>query len=186
MTTVTIIFLIIATVAVAFALFMYLLWYRTRRLRDHFGDEYDRTLELESGRTRRAEAELEQRQKRVSRYHVRQLSPEERDRFAAEWHTAQQKFVDDPRGALAMADSVINHALEARNYPVADFEQRSADLSVEYPEVVQDYRIAHGIATADRRSGISTEELRRAMQHYRSLFEELVETNVSNQEEVYR
>ena len=186
MTTVTVIFLVIATVSVAFALCMYLLWYRSQKLRDRFGPEYYRAVAREHGSTLRADSTLEQRQNRVRQFHLRSLSREECNRFTAEWHAAQHKFVDDPRGAVAMADTAINHALEARNYPMTDFEQRSADLSVEYPEAVQDYRIAHGIATADPGSGVSTEDLRKAMQHYRSLFENLVGTAVSNQDEVYR
>ena len=111
-TTITVIFLIITMVAVAAALCMYLLWYRTRTLRDHFGPEYDRTVEQEHGHAWRAETVLQQRQERVRKLHIRPLSSDERDRLAAEWHTAQERFVDNPGGALAAADTVINHVLD--------------------------------------------------------------------------
>jgi hypothetical protein len=185
MTTTAVIFLIIAILAIAAAAWMFLLMMRTRRLRDRFGPEYDRTLEREHGRAR-AEAALEEREKRVSRLHIRPLSPEERERFAAEWRTVQAKFVDDPRGAVVLADSVLNRAMQARNYPMTDFEQRAEDISVEYPSVVADYRVAHAIAAADPQKEVSTEELRRAMQRYRNLFEAIVETPVTRREEVYK
>jgi len=186
MSTVTLMFLVMTIVAIALALWMYLLMYKTRKLRDRFGPEYDRTLQREHGQTRRAETLLDERQKRVGKLNLRPLSPEERERFIAEWRTVQARFVDDPAGAVVQADAVVNRALQAHNYPAADFEQRAADISVEYPDVVEKYRIAHQIATSDPSHTISTEDLRRAMQDYRSLFEELVEAAVSPREEVYK
>ena len=185
MNTATIVLLVIAIFAIAVALWMYALMRRTRRLRSRFGSEYDRTLEAEHGRAMRAEAILEQREKRVSKLNIRSLSHEERERFVGEWRHAQERFVDDPRGAVMEADNVVSQAMSARNYPMADFEQRAADISAEHPSAVQNYRRAHEIAICDPQR-VSTEDLRTAMQHYRSLFEELVEAPVSHQEETYK
>jgi len=185
MTTTTVIFIVLAILAIAAAVWMYLLMRRTRRLRSRFGSEYDRTVEAEQGRTKRAEAILERREKRVDKLNIRSLSREERERFAADWRSVQERFVDDPRGAVKEADDVVTRAMLARNYPMADFEQRAADISAEYPSTVQNYRIAHEVAGRDPHR-VSTEDLRRAMQHYRRLFEELIETPVSHHEEVYK
>jgi hypothetical protein len=184
MNPVTVICLIIAIVAIAAALWMYLLMYRTRRLRNRFGPEYDHTLAEAHGRVGRAETLLEQRQRRVNKLNIRPLSREEGERFAAEWRSVQERFVDDPRSAVALADTIVNHALQARNYPMTDFEQRAADISVEHPQVVHDYRVAHDIALSDPHHEVSTEDLRQAMQHYRKLFQELVETPLTHHEEV--
>ena len=186
MTNATLILLVIAIVAIAVAAWMYFMLYRTRRLRNRFGPEYDRTVEREHGRTGRAESMLEQRQRRVSKLDIKPLTEEERDRFAAEWRSVQEQFVDDPRGSVLRADTVVNRVMQARNYPTTDFEQRADDISVEHPNVVQQYRVAHEIAMLDKGRGVSTEELRRAMQHYRSLFEGLLETSTGNRKEVYR
>lgn len=185
MNTITVILLVIAIIAIAAAIWMYLLARRTRSLRSRFGPEYQRTVEAEHGRTRRAERVLEERQKRVSKLNIRNLTSEERDRFTADWRRVQERFVDDPRGAAGEADTLVTHALEARNYPTSDFEQRAADISVEYPNVVENYRIAHEIAKREP-AQVSTEDLRKAMQHYRSLFEELVGTPVAHHTEVYK
>jgi FtsZ-interacting cell division protein ZipA len=186
MNTTTIIILIIAVVAIALAFWMYIQKQRTRKLRARFGPEYDRLVQ-EGGNAARAEADLEQRQKRVSKFNIRPLSREECDRFAADWHRVQEQFVDDPRAAVAEADTLVNRALEARGYPMTDFDQRAADISVEHPQVVADYRIAHAIVIRDRDGKVTTEELRRAMQHYRNLFEHVLDTRVMPQyEEVHR
>ena len=98
--------------------------------------------------------------------------------YAARWRTAQEHFVDDPRNAVAQADSLVTDAMRVRGYPMSDFEQRAADLSVDYPTVIEDYRVAHAIAMRDAEGSASTEDLRKAMQHYRSLFEHIVDTHV--------
>ena len=184
MTTETVIFLVIAVVAIAAAAYMFLMVSRTRRLRTRFGPEYDRAIESQRGRVSQAEALLEKREKRVSKLNIRPLTQEERERFTGEWRRVQEHFVDDPKAAVAEADSVVIDAMRARNYPMTEFEQRADDISVEYPHVVEDYRIAHKIATTDRE--VSTEDLRKAMQHYRNLFEELVQAPATHREEVHR
>jgi hypothetical protein len=144
-----------------------------RRLREHFGPEYDRVLSQE-GDERRAERVLDERATRVKKLDIRLLPASTRADFVQRWRKVQERFVDDPRGAVIDSDKLIGEAMVARGYPVGDFEQRAADISVEHPTVVTDYRAAHDIAMADGRSRVSTEDLRRAMVHYRSLFEELV------------
>jgi len=147
---------------------------RTRKLKSQFGPEYDRAVR-ERGSALTAERELEQRAKRVEKFKVHPLSDSECERFANSWRETQTRFVDDPRGALAEADQLVNQAMKARGYPVGgEFTQRAADLSVEHPRVVEHYRIAHDIADADTRKAASTEDLRLAMKHYRALFEDLL------------
>ncbi len=177
MSTVNIILIILAIVAVAFAAWTLLQREKTRKLKSKFGPEYDRVIEQEKN-SRRAESLLEERQKRVSKYQIRPLTREECDMYAAQWRTAQEHFVDDPRNAVAQADSLVTDAMRVRGYPMSDFEQRAADLSVDHPTVVEDYRVAHAIAMRDAEGSASTEDLRKAMQHYRSLFEHIVDTHV--------
>jgi hypothetical protein len=146
---------------------------RSRRLRSSFGPEYDRTLQ---GRKRReAEGELEARQERRGQLTIRPLSPESRQRFVTEWHEVQAQFVDDPSGAVVSGDSLIQAVMRERGYPVEEFEQRAADVSVDHPDVVENYREGHRLARASASGRGSTESLRQAMRHYRSLFDELVE-----------
>ena len=173
----TVVLLIVAILAIAFGLWMYMQRERTRKLRNRFGSEYDRAVS-EHGNPRRAEAVLEQREKRVSKLHLRPLTEQERERFAAEWKSTQESFVDDPRLAVSRADRLVNEALKARGYPMGEFEQRAADISVDHPEVCDNYRAAHEIALRDERGQATTEELRKAMQHYRNLFEGILERTV--------
>jgi type VI protein secretion system component VasK len=149
---------------------------RTSSLKDQFGREYDRTVEHEGGR-REAERELKERQKRHEKLNLRPLPPEARDRYIQAWRVMQSRFVDDPSGAVAEADTLVQHVMRNRGYPVDDFEQRVADISVEHPEVVEKYRTAHGIAQASERNEASTEDLRHSVRHYRALFSELLETD---------
>lgn len=186
MNTLTIIVIVIAVVAIAVALWMYFQKEKSRKLRGKFGPEYDRLVQEQQGSHSRAEAILQERQKRVSKLNIRSLSREERDRFADEWRRVQAQFVDDPRMAVSEADALVNRALSARGYPMAEFDQRAADISVEHPHVVNDYRAAHDVAMRDKRGQATTEELRRAMQHYRSLFEHVLDTRVMDYEEVHR
>jgi hypothetical protein len=155
------------------------LWLRRRRttlLRSRFGPEYDRTLQS-AGDIRKAEAELEARQKRVSRLPIRVLSSEDQARFQSTWREIQARFVDDPKGAVADAHRLVKEVLVARGYPLSDFEQRAADLSVDYPTVVANYRAACEIAKRCAAGQTSTEELRQAFVYYRELFAELLETS---------
>ena len=154
---------------------------RTERLTQRYGPEYQRTIES-AGDRREAERELEARQKRVEQYDIRRLSPDERDGYLARWRETQAKFVDDPPGAISEADSLVQEVMQARGYPMADFDQRAADLSVDHPHVIEEYRAAHVIAERDANGGVQTEDLRQAMVHYRALFEDLLETDEATSE----
>jgi hypothetical protein len=184
MSTATFILLVIAILAIAFGTWMYLQRERTRKLRNRFGPEYDRAL-TEHGGARRAEAILEEREKRVSKMHIRSLSAQERERFSAEWKKVQEGFVDDPRLAISLADRLVGEALVARGYVLGEFEQRAADISVDHPEVCNNYRAAHEIALRDERGQANTEDLRKAMQYYRLLFEGILEHNAGGREDAY-
>jgi len=146
---------------------------RTEKLRARFGPEYERSI-AESGDRRRAEVQLEKRTERVEKFHLRPLTPEDRARFTQEWDRVQAHFVDAPAGAVAEADQLLGDIMATRGYPMGDFEQRAADISVDHPIVTQNYRAAHDIAIRQASGQASTEDLRRAMIHYRALFEDLV------------
>ena len=164
----------IAVVVVLAGTFLYLQRRRSGTLKKDFGQEYERTVRNRGSQTK-AERELEARRKRVEALDIRPLSRENADRFRNEWRDVQAKFVDEPQAAINDADRLLNDVLQTRGYPVGDFERRAEDLSVNHPNVVANYRKAHGIATA-KDNGVEpeTEQLRQAMVHYRSLFEELV------------
>ncbi|HJR63169.1 MAG TPA: hypothetical protein VJ803_05660 [Gemmatimonadaceae bacterium] len=147
---------------------------RSDRLRAQYGPEYERVVR-ESGDRRRAEAELEHRAERVEQLHIRPLEEDERARFAELWRADQARFVDDPKGAVTEADRLVADLMIARGYPVADFQQRAADISVDHPRVVENYRAARDIAVRHQRGEASTEDLRQAMVYYRGLFSELLE-----------
>ena len=152
---------------------------RTRRLQTKFGGaEYDRAVEKDGGR-RRAEAALEGRAQRVEKFHVRPLGVGDRARFVESWRGVQSRFVDGPAGAVSEADQLLGDVVSTRGYPVSDFEQRAADISVDHPLVLANYRTAHEIALRQTRGQASTEELRQAMVHYRTLFEELISEPVA-------
>ncbi len=173
MTVVLVVVAVIALAAVAAAAWLYLQQRRTQDLRREFGPEYDRTVHDAGNRTK-AEQVLEARKERVQALRVHALSRAEQKRFAEQWRQTQARFVDDPGAAVGEADSVIGQVMQARGYPVGDFEQRAADISVEHPDVVTNYRAAHRIALAQERQAASTEDLRQAMMHYRELFDDLV------------
>jgi len=147
---------------------------RTKRLRAQFGDpEYARAMER-GGNRKKAEAGLEQRAERVEAFHVRPLSAGDRARFVESWRGLQARFVDGPAGAVSEADRLLGDVMSTRGYPVADFEQRAADISVDHPVVLENYRAGHEIALRQMGGKATTEDLRVAMVHYRTLFEELV------------
>jgi len=148
---------------------------RSQRLRQRFGSEYERTIRTE-GNVRKAEAALEARAKRVARLHIRPLDSTDAQRFDAAWRAVQARFVDDPRGAVTEADRLVGEVMAARGYPVGDFEQRVADVSVDHPDVVMNYRAAREIALQHAEGRATTEDLRQAMVHYRALFRDLLET----------
>jgi hypothetical protein len=147
---------------------------RTNRLRDRFGPEYERTVESSDSR-RKAEAELASREERRNELDIRPLTSAARSRYLQAWEATQSQFVDDPSGAVVGADSLIRSVMSERGYPVADFEQRAADLSVDHPDVVENYRDGERFARAARDGDDPTENLRRAMQSFRALFETLVD-----------
>jgi hypothetical protein len=163
----------VLVVAVLAAVFLVMKSRRTSKLRDRFGPEYDRAVG-ESGGKRKAEAELHEREKRVEKFATKPLRDGERDRFVTEWRKVQGEFVDNPKAAVTHADELLAEVMSARGYPMGDFEQRSADLSVDHPVVVQNYRAGHAIALRHARGEASTEDLRQAMIHYRALFDDLV------------
>ncbi|MGA3041554.1 MAG: hypothetical protein ABSF54_12280 [Bryobacteraceae bacterium] len=147
---------------------------RTQKLRTRFGgDEYTRAVQ-EGGSRRHAEAGLEKRAERVEAFHVRPLTASDRARFAESWRGVQTRFVDGPAGAVTEADQLLGDVMSTRGYPVSDFEQRAADISVDHPLVLKNYRTAHEIALRQTLGKANTEDLRQAMVHYRTLFEELV------------
>jgi hypothetical protein len=147
---------------------------RSARLRSRFGPEYERTLH-EHGDRRRAEKELARRQERVEKLQIHPLSMRDHDRFVAAWRADQARFVDDPPGAVTEADRLVQEVMKARGYPVADFDQRLEDISVDHPHLVRNYMAARDIVLLHRRGQASTEELRKALVYYRGLFDELLE-----------
>ena len=146
----------------------------TADLRQKFGPEYDRAV-LAHGSERKAESNLTEREKRVEKLKIRDLDPIEHERFSRQWKSVQSHFVDSPKGAVAEADDLVSSVMKARGYPISDFDQRSADISVDHPRLVENYRSAHDIALRVGKDEATTEDLRTAMIHYRSLFEELVQ-----------
>lgn len=144
------------------------------RLRQRFGPEYARTIAERGDRTK-AEAELLAREKRVERLKLVALTPEDAARFGQAWDALQTRFVDNPRGAVVEADRLVRELMVKRGYPMVDFEHRAADISVEHPTVVEAYRSARAIAVRDQQGQASTEDLRKAVVYYRTLFDELLE-----------
>ena len=184
MSTALAIVIIVAVIAIALAVWMFVDKRRTQRLRTQFGSEYDRMVQA-SGR-KQAETELESRAQRVQKFQIRPLTKEEQTRFAQAWRQDQAHFVDNPRSAVENADRLVGEVMRARGYPVGEFELRAADLSVDHPRVIENYRVAHEIAVRDSRGEASTEDLRRAMVCYRDLFEDLLDQHVIEHEEVRR
>jgi hypothetical protein len=147
----------------------------TADLRQKFGPEYDRAVLAHGSK---AEAKLADREKRVEMLNLRDLDATEHARYSEQWKAVQSRFVDSPKGAVAEADDLVSSVMKVRGYPVADFDQRAADISVDHPRVVENYRSAHEIAVRVGKDSTTTEDLRTAMIHYRSLFEELVQVPV--------
>jgi hypothetical protein len=168
--------LVIAAVAVvAVVAWLVVRRSRTRALQRDFGSEYERTM-ARAGDRGLAESDLRERRERVSALDVRPLSQADHDRFASEWTKVQAEFVDAPSDAVTEADELIQRVMATRGYPVEDFDRRAADVSVEHPDVVENYRSAHSIAVKEARQDGDgdTEALRKAMVYYRSLFDELL------------
>lgn len=173
MTNAQVILFIVAIAAVAAITLIVLHTQRSRRLRTRFGPEYQRAVK-ESGSAARGEDRLAKLEKRVERLHIRPLAVFERERFLAAWRPIQARFVDDPKRALSEGDQLLGEIMTARGYPVNDFEQQAADLSVNHPFVVEHYRAGHEIALRHLQGRASTEDLRQALIHYRRLFDDLV------------
>jgi hypothetical protein len=158
---------------------------RADELRGRFGPEYQRLVQ-ERGDEREVARELDERVERVKQLHIKPLPAEDRARFADAWRSDQARFVDDPKGAVVEADRLVADLMQVRVYPVGDFEQRAADVSVDHPHVVQNYRVAHDIALREQRGEASTEDLRKAMVHYRALFDDLLDSNEPERREAQR
>lgn len=171
--------IVVAVVVIAIAVIAAIAYFASRRRRsqkrrERFGPEYDRVVRQE-GDPRKGEGVLEFRQKRREKFRISPLSSADRANFAIRWNEVQARFVDDPRGSVTVADSLVTDVMQRRGYPIGEFEQRAADLSVDYPVIVENYRAAHSIATRHSEGKASTEDLRQAMVHYRLLFQELLE-----------
>ena len=145
----------------------------TTKLREKFGDEYDRTVE-EKGRRSAAEAALEEREKRVAELDIRPLTPQQRDDAIREWREVKAIFVESPVEAVLHADRLLSRIMQARGYPMADFDRRYEDLTVEHSEVARHYREGHEITVRHEEGKASTEDLRQAMIHFEALFDDLV------------
>ncbi len=170
---------VIAIIVVVGALlaWLFLQRKRTQELRDKFGDEYDRTVSTH-GKRREAEADLIEREERVKEFDIRPLTASERDRYSADWKDTKALFVDSPVEAVAKADRLLTDVMHTRGYPMADFERRHADLTVDHGDVAKHYLAGHEIA--DRSSDATTEELRRAINHYEALFSEMTSDTAEN------
>jgi hypothetical protein len=169
------IIIVLVVVAAAAAAWWVGMRRRSGRLRERFGPEYERTVSR-AETPAQGEAELEARELRRTKLDIRPLDPDEREQYLLSWKEVQAIFVDDPKGAVASADRQVTDVMLARGYPMDDFERRAADISVDHPGVVENYRAAHSVFEASDESGAETEDLRRAFVHYRALFEELLET----------
>lgn len=173
-TTLWIVLIGVVVIAAAAAL-VYLQKRRTATLRSRFGPEYDHALH-EYGSRSGAEKALERRTERAEFYHIHSLSGAEQQGFSEEWRRTQAHFVDDPPLAIREADHLVCEVMRTRGYPMADFDRRAEDLSVDHPLVIRNYRAAHEIAMKEQQGSASTEDLRQAMVYYRDLFDELLET----------
>jgi hypothetical protein len=165
---------LVILMAAIVALFVSLRQKKSQRLQRRFGPEYGRAVE-EMGNRTKAESELEAREKRVGQLTITPLSPGDAARFTQAWTAMQGRFIDNPKGVVAEADRLVRELMVKRGYPMGDFERRAADISVDHPAVVENYRAAQSIAVRDERGEADTEELRKAVVHYRTLFDELLQ-----------
>ena len=170
---------VLVIIVVAIGLYLRKRRNTTANLRQKFGPEYERAV-LAHGSERKAKAKLADRQDRVEKLNLRELDPLERERFSKQWVSIQSRFVDSPKGAVAEADDLVSSLMKTRGYPVSDFDQRAADISVDHPQIVENYRSAHGIHLSQQDGDVSTEQQREAFVHYRALFEKLLESTTEN------
>jgi hypothetical protein len=155
---------------------------QTERLKQHYGPEYDRAVD-KAGDPRAAEAELVERERKLKKLDIVSLSPQAQAMYTEQWRIVQTGFVDNPSTAVKDADMLVNQVMRERGYPIDDFEQRAADISVEHPAVVENYRVAHGIFLSQQGGQIGTETQREAFVHYRALFEKLLGTEQEKSKE---
>ena len=178
---------ILVAAAIVLALFGVAAWFfsqkrnQSERLKQRFGPEYGRTVGELGGRTK-AESELKAREERVEQLAITPLAPAEAARFSQAWDTLQSRFVDNPKGVVVQADELVRELMLTRGYPMGDFERRAADISVDHPAVVENYRAAQVIAARDQRGEADTEELRKAVVHYRVLFDDMLEVRAAKPE----
>jgi len=170
---------VIAIVLVAFLAMSTVRHRRSERLEKHFGPEYEHTVG-EVGDQRAAEKELVARERRRQKLDIVALAPEARAKYDEQWRTVQTAFVDNPSAAVGEADRLVTAVMRERGYPVDDFDQRVADVSVDHPHVVEHYRAAHTLHLAQEKGAIGVEAQREAFVHYRALFEKLLETDVES------
>lgn len=187
MNTQTSIIVAVVVIALLIALGAWLLYQKrqSQRLEKRFGPEYDRAVETLGSRAK-AESELKMREQRVEHLNIVPLQPADAARFTQSWKLLQGGFVDNPKGVVVQADQLVRELLVKRGYPMGDFERRAADISVDHPEVVSNYRAAQAIAARDHRGEANTEDLRKAVVHYRALFDELLEVGAAQQEALPR
>jgi hypothetical protein len=178
---------IIVTAVLVIALLALAAWFlsqkkkQSARLQQRFGAEYGRTVGELGGRTK-AESELKAREERVGKLAITPLAPAEAARFSQAWNALQGRFVDNPKGVVVQADQLVRELMVKRGYPMGDFERRAADISVDHPAVVENYRAAQAIAARDERGEADTEELRKAVVHYRVLFDDMLEIGTAKPE----
>ena len=155
---------------------------RTERLKEHFGPEYERLVD-QAGDQRAAENELTERERNRKKLDIVELAPEVQARYAEQWRAVQTAFVDSPSSAVGDADRLVTAVMRERGYPIDDFDRQAADVSVDHPDVVENYRTAHSIHLAQERGEVGTEQQREALVHYRALFEQLLDTDKSTTRE---
>jgi hypothetical protein len=151
---------------------------KTKRLKQHYGTEYERAVD-ETGSEKGAVRELTTRERKRDKLDIVPLTSSAHSEFTARWQEVQARFVDNPATAVGVADRLVTEVMRQRGYPVDDFDQRAADISVDHPQIVDDYRAAHGIHVSEQDA--NTEEQREAFVHYRALFEKLLETPTDNE-----
>ncbi len=179
----TLVLIVGLVLAIGIALWTYVQKERTHKLRSKFGPEYDKAIAGHRDRWH-AESELQKRALRVAMFNLQPLKAEDRSRYAEDWRREQSRFVDDPRVAVNHADTLVQDVMKCRGYPVDNFDQNAIDLSVDHPRVVENYRTAHEIALREGQGVADTEDLRKAMVSYRTLFEDLLVETVEKPEEV--
>jgi len=173
---------VIAVLAIAVAVRATMAQKRSERLKEHFGPEYKQVVS-ETGDERAAEKELAARERNRKKLDIVALSPEAQTKYAEHWRRVQTEFVDNPSRAVGEADRLVTLVMRERGYPIDDFDQQAADISVDHPEVVENYRAGHSIHLAQERADVGTERQREAFVHYRVLFEKLLETDKGKPEE---